>query len=401
MTEEPAENDHSDSAEFDQFIDSWGCRLDRLELTNFLSYRTAILDFADLVAIVGPNASGKSNLVSALKLLREIPIQGLPLALARRGGYDQLRSRSTGRPYDPTIRLVFTMNGESESSHYDLRLGALKDGKYKVKKESAEVHMAGRRASFSSNGAEVLTVQPHGSDSENLKFPVNAGQSAIPLSGFAGFVIQHVMSGIQTVEINPATIRQLQEPSSVSEFAPDGSNVVSVYEAMDAMSRARVVESLGTIVPGIEAIDVVRLADRETFRFKQSTSKGQRTFYASQMSDGTLRALGILIAVHQSVRPRLLVIEEPEIAIHLGALRTLVDLLRGATEGIQVLLTTHSADIVDSIDLDSLRVVWTEDSSSHIARISEHSKEPVRRRLMTVGELLRADSLDPLLEEES
>ena len=115
------------------------------------------------------------------------------------------------------------------------------------------------------------------------------------------------------------------------------------------------------------------------------------------MSDGTLRTLAILIAVMHQESPGLLVIEEPEIAIHLGALRTLVELLQARPDGVQIVITTHSADIVDALPLDSLRVVWTQEDASHIAAVSEHSKEPVRQGLITPGELLRADALDPAI----
>lgn len=112
------------------------------------------------------------------------------------------------------------------------------------------------------------------------------------------------------------------------------------------------------------------------------------------MSDGTLRAFGILLSTLQTSQPTLLVIEEPEIAIHLGALRTLVDILRQQSAYSQVLITTHSADIVDAVDIDSLRVVWSDKGESHISRVAAHSKEPVRNGLITPGELLRSDLLD-------
>lgn len=54
------------------------------------------------------------------------------------------------------------------------------------------------------------------------------------------------------------------------------------------------------------------------------------------MSDGTLRAFGILTSLFQRVAPALVVIEEPERAIHLGTLRTLVDILRQHSSDVQV-----------------------------------------------------------------
>lgn len=385
-------------AERDLGVRSTSTRFLRLELTNFLSYKAAALDFGNLIALVGPNASGKSNAVSAIRLLREIPTYGLATAIARRGGFDQLRHRSAGRPYDPAIRLTFQLDEERES-FYELKLGAVKGGRYKVKRESALVHWDGRRFQMDSDGSKVAwtDAEEHGGR-ETFEFAVAPGQSALSTAGLAGYIVHDVLQTMQTVEINPAKVGELQEPSSTREFESDGSNVTSIYENLDPRRRRELIDELSAIVPGIVGIEVARLADRQTLRFRQTTESGVREFYAKQMSDGTLRALGILLAALQRRRSGLLVIEEPEVAIHLGALRTLVELLQAQSELSQIVITTHSADIVDALPLEALRVVWSQGDASHIAPISEHSKEPVRSGLITPGELLRSDSLDPAVD---
>src|SRR5690606_28981508 len=136
---------------------------------------------------------------------------------------------------------------------------------------------------------------------------------------FATYLVSTVLQEVQTVEINPARVAELQEPSSVREFEPDGSNTASVFESLTAPARKEVIDELSAIVPGITRIDVRRFADKLTFSFYQETRTGRREFLAKQMSDGTLRAFSILLAMLQPDRPELLVIEEPEIAIHLGA----------------------------------------------------------------------------------
>jgi len=107
-------------------------------MTNFLSYRSGVLDFGGFTALVGPNGSGKSNAVAAIKLLRDIPIHGLPAAIAKRGRFDQLRHRGTGRPYDPTVRVEFSVDGR-QRSFYELRLGSIAGKRYEVKEESGRV----------------------------------------------------------------------------------------------------------------------------------------------------------------------------------------------------------------------------------------------------------------------
>lgn len=375
-------------------------RILRLHLTNFLSYRSAVLEFGDFVALVGPNASGKSNAVAAIKLLREIPFHGLQTAIARRGGFDQLRHRSTGHPYNPGLRLDFSFPN-SRPSFYELRLRAQAGKRYQVKLERAVVYWGEGKSIFSSSSGKFTWQdidqegQIVGESRTPGAFGVPPGQSVVTVgASFGAYLVSQVLQSMQAVEINPSRVGELQEPSSTREFESDGSNVASIFEYLEPRERSELIDELSAIVPGIERVEVRRLADKVTLSFSQDTGNGIREFLAKQMSDGTLRAFGILLATLQERRPSLLVIEEPEIAIHLGALRTLVDILRQQSEQSQVLITTHSADIIDSLDIDSLRVVWSDAGASRISPVAQHSVDSVRNGLITPGELLRSDSLD-------
>ncbi len=83
-------------------------------------------------------------------------------------------------------------------------------------------------------------------------------------------------------------------------------------------------------------------------------------FFAHSMSDGVLHVLGVLLVLFQSPgaasAARLLGVEEPETALHPEAAGVLVDALLEASERTQVVVTTHSADLLDreSIPVDSL-----------------------------------------------
>lgn len=369
-----------------------------LELTNFLSYKSARIEFDQLTALIGPNASGKSNLVAAMKLLRDIPTYGLPLAIARRGGFDQLRHRSYGRPNDPAIRLEFRY-GPKSTGFYELSLAAVRGKRYRVKRERASLHVAGEHAphTFDSDGERVQSVEwdedPERLDTRSVH--IAPGQSALTTGSFAAYMVQMALAGLQTVEIHPARVGELQEPSSTSEFDPTGANTASVFEALSAKARAKLVDQLAAIVPGIVRIEPRTYADKQTLMFVQHTDHGNREFLAKQMSDGTVRAFGILLSLAQPARPGLAVIEEPEVAIHLGALQSLIEILRAQSESMQIVLTTHSADIVDELPVDALRVVWNDSEQSHVARVSEHTRRILRDGLITPGALLRADALDP------
>lgn len=380
-------------------------RVLRVKLTNFLSYRSAVLELGGLTALVGPNASGKSNAVSAIKVLADIPAFGLQTALARRGGFDQLRHRSQGRPYNPAISIEFEVEPGFMTSTYELKLGAKSGKRYEIIAERGHLYVDDGRFSFSNvRGRLKVSGQYEGThhrfNGPPDDFTVPDGQSALAAIAAYGPLFQfwNLMQGFQVVETNPARLRDFQDPSPSFEMEPDGSNAASVFEQMHPGQRAELIDELAAIVPSLADIEPRHFSNKLTVAFTQEIDGKRRDFLANQMSDGTLRAFGILLAVLQARHfSHLIVIEEPEIAIHLGALRTLIDILRQHSSHAQILITTHSADIIDALDVDQVRVVWSEAGASHLAPIADHTKDTVRSGLITPGELLRSDALDPAI----
>ena len=127
-------------------------------------------------------------------------------------------------------------------------------------------------------------------------------------------------------------------------------------------------------------------------------------FLADSMSDGTLRALGVLLAVYQGSavpgdRPLPLTVglEEPESALHPAASRVLLGALREGARHCQVLVTSHSPDLLDNADISSDDVLAVKNSQglTSIGPIDDAGKDMMRRNLFTAGELLRQDQLEP------
>jgi predicted ATPase len=164
----------------------------------------------------------------------------------------------------------------------------------------------------------------------------------------------------------------------------------------------RVKAYLRAIVPEITGFDVVPVADRETIRFHvRSRPEGPPLeLYASSMSDGTLRALASLVAAFQILLPTgpaLVAIEEPEAALHPAAMRALVAALDEAASRTQVLLTTHSPDLLDAAEVKpaNVRVVQLVDGQTVIGPVDEASVSIVRDHLSTLGGLERERQLEP------
>ena len=118
------------------------------------------------------------------------------------------------------------------------------------------------------------------------------------------------------------------------------------------------------------------------------------------MSDGTLRAVGALTALFQEDEagpPTLVAIEEPETALHPAAVGVLLGAMRSVSDHTQVLVTTHSPELLHSDDVrtDELLAVSAETGVTVIGGIDVGSRDILADRLFSPGELLRLDQLEP------
>jgi predicted ATPase len=129
-------------------------------------------------------------------------------------------------------------------------------------------------------------------------------------------------------------------------------------------------------------------------------SKSPWKLYAARMSDGTLRALGAIVATSQlaegNVPVTLVGIEEPETALHPAASGALMDALREAATHTQVVVTTHSPELLDQFDpeTDCLLSVRARQGKTDIGPIDPASRDAIKAHLYTAGDLLRMDQLD-------
>jgi predicted ATPase len=103
----------------------------------------------------------------------------------------------------------------------------------------------------------------------------------------------------------------------------------------------------------------------------------------------------MLTALFQEPAPSLIGFEEPELAVHPGALPILYDYLVEASERSQIVITTHSPELMDLFDIDCIRVVERRNGVTTVAPVEERQRELVRKRLFSTSELLYAEGLRP------
>jgi predicted ATPase len=205
---------------------------------------------------------------------------------------------------------------------------------------------------------------------------------------------------------HPEAICRLQKAGVGYLLEGDGSNLASVVRMLqekDPDRLGRVKAYLAHIAPDVQDFFTVRYGAYETIRFRlRSAAESPRLeFDAASMSDGTLRALAAIVAASQVVFPpgrsSVIGIEEPETALHPAAMGALVDALDEATQWTQILLTTHSADLLADRDLNpgQVLVVRSRDGLTQIAPVDAASREIIQKELYTLADLQRMDHLEP------
>src|SRR5262249_28520444 len=130
------------------------------------------------------------------------------------------------------------------------------------------------------------------------------------------------------------------------------------------------------------------------FRHAVAGKKGPaKWFSVGQESDGTLRVAGIITALLQEPPLTLVGIEEPELTVHPGALPLLYDYLRQAKRRSQIVITTHSPELLDLVDPAEVRVVTRANGVTGVSSMESRQLDAIRARLVTLGDVLRNEGV--------
>lgn len=374
--------------------------LSRVVLRNYKSIGQCDVRLGPLTFLVGANGAGKSNFLDALHLVRDALSGSLENALNERGGLGEVRRRSRDHPTHFGVRLELRL-ASGHRARYSFNVGSVKDSGYEIQAEECVIGELKRGPYFRVERGQVTGA------SEGTFPSITPDRLAlVAASGLTAF--RPVFDGLTAMgfyNLDPKLMRELQKPQDGRLLKPAGENVASVIGHLEraAPDQLGVIEEyLHTVVPMVHGVRRQQVGPMETLEFRQEMSGAKHPwrFLALNMSDGTLRALGVLVALFQGNRdhsPALVGIEEPETALHPAAAAALRDALARASRHTQIIATSHSPDLLDDPDLDpdAVRAVIAEGGETRIAPLDAASRDVMRQGLFSAGELLRLDQLAP------
>jgi predicted ATPase len=389
--------------------------ISRVRLKNYKSIADCDVRLGPLTILVGPNGSGKSNFLDALAFLSRAVATTPAEAIESRGGLREILRRTSERADTFSIAVDITIPPDPPGypridAAYQFEIGPASERQreFDVIREVCELRSDNQVWRFNVNrGAVEIDLDgqraaPAVYQPDRLYLLVASGQAPFaPV--FAGLRLMPFF------DFAPEIIRGPQSPTTGATLGLRGEHLGDVLSALTVEYREykqRVDAYLRSIVPGLVSMDPFYAGQYVTVSMLAATEGGREVeFGAASMSDGTVRAAAVLAALFQpwalDGRIRLVGIEEPEIALHPAAAGVLFDALTEASEHVQVLATSQSADLLDREDLEVsiVRPVVMSDGITLIGDVDGGSREIVAKKLYTLGELMRANQLSPAFPE--
>ena len=331
--------------------------INRLIAKNWRNFQQINVPLRERQFIVGPNASGKSNLLDIFRFLRDIAKAeggGLQKAISDRGGVSKIRCLSAKQ--DPEVAIEIHIADTSD---------APATWRYSVGFRQADLGNCQTHLTYERvwRGDECLLDRPDADDNED---PDRLTQTALEqIAANAKFrEIGGFLRNVTYLHLVPQLIRFADLiQGRVIEDDPFGQGflerVASVHPSTRRSRLKRIERTLKIAVPQFEKLEFIR--DNRGRPHLQahyshwcSNEEGQ---HEDQFSDGVLRLIGLLWSLLES--DSVILLEEPELSLNIGIISQLAPSISRLqrTRGSQVLVSTQSNVLLIEPGIDGREVL--------------------------------------------
>jgi len=423
--------------------------LTRIEIDGFKTFEGFGLDLEPLTAIVGPNASGKSNLFDALRFLSLLAQYDIRTAMQDlRGEPEELFRRIPSGISDCmsfAVEVLLSRNGvdafgtkyetPAQRLRYELKLGLVQtsegvpSGIFVRNENCRPIARRDDRATYLHNaklnrnarvnpfielaesGDAILVRQDgrqkHGRPMQlSLKEASRTALSTITTAEFPHlYALREVLTSIRFLEINPRAARGANDRFEARVLKPDASNLAAVLAHLKEKTASElrpdgvlsdIAADLTSLVPSVRRLRVRNDTNDRQYSFSLEFD-GDLVFSSRVISDGTVRLLALLTILNDPDRRGTLCFEEPENGVHEGRVPMLVEFLRNAANvstepgipSFQILLNTHSPKVM--MELKDREIV----AADSVVSINPASRVRAAKTRMRTGIQATGDMFDP------
>lgn len=398
-----------------------------LRIENFKSFGSDMspLFLRPLNFVVGANASGKTNLLSALRFLKIALLQNVEIAVGEFEGPGEVcnkiqRERKKTKP----VRLCLKVDGT--------KLGKLSFGKSPAKQAKSFNYTV--ELDVRSNDEEPrvlreeLSAEFTDESNQSLRYKMVRSQNQVTiedavfgqvprepipitpqdvsrLAAGTGFfspplvLFRNYIEGWSFFNISPSVARQPCKEVPELALGEAGEYLAVILHKLEKQngesgSLEQIVSGLRGAVPGFKSVRTKALEVEGKWTFQVVEDRIRGAINPRSVSDGTIRLLAMMVIAHWSARrSTMLAIEEPENGLHPHLSKHIVDLLRTASQTRQVLATTHNPNFLDELEPEEVIPCDKKEGFTVVRHASKVAEIKSFRKHFRLGELWEQGTL--------
>ena len=357
-------------------------RVSEIHLQNWKNFKETTTRLSRRAFIIGPNASGKSNFLDALRFLRDVASDGLRQAVESRGGVSSIRCLAARESPSIVVGMTLSDGGGKAVWQYELEFNQHVNRGPEVRREEVVDLRSGHQ--------EQVVKRPNADDREDAMLLTQTALEQIA----ANRAFREVADFFRSISYQHVIPQVVRDPQGFSpkpvENDPFGRDFLQRIWNTRRVTRdawlRRISKALGKAVPQLNDLEVEM--DEQGTPHLVGRFEHWRPHDARQdewkFSDGTLRLFGLMWAVFEGNGPLLL--EEPELSVHTEVVRHLPQLFeqlqeeirkmkrKGGYEKRQIIISTHAAELLRDPGIGAEEVLRIEPSSEG-SRVEMPSKQ--------------------------
>ncbi|MCL2656428.1 MAG: AAA family ATPase [Betaproteobacteria bacterium] len=348
-------------------------KIESIRLSNFKAFKDIHLtDIPPFLVVVGANGSGKTTLFDVFGFLHDCLRGNVRQALDKRGRFQEVLSRGCDPDTDSIlIELQYRMEitGVDRLVTYSMQIGQA-NGAPVVQREILR-YKRGRYGSpfhfldFTNGEGYAITNEEDFSKSEEelSRESQKVSPDTLAIKGLgqferfkAAYAFRQVIENWHVSDFHISAARGRKEASGDSEhLSLTGENLPLVARYLSEQHEdvfQKILDTMVKRVPGVSSVESKLMDDGYlTLRFQDGSFK--TPFLDRYVSDGTIKMFAYLVLLHDPKPHPLLCVEEPENQLYPRLMTELAEEFRlYANRGGQVLVSTHSPDFLNAVELD-------------------------------------------------
>lgn len=394
--------------------------LRRLKFKNFKSFKSVDIELDEFNAIIGANASGKSNFLRIFEFLRDIGNHGLLDAISIHGGIEYFRNIKFGKEKDFSLEMEteykypiekqfqrkvgyivgidykLTIRFKKVKPFFEIRKEKIilkiktSPKKNQIEEGTLSIIRNKNKVNFDLNLPKSIKRMPEIGGTSRIFESIPSDKTLIesfPLAIVPYAVGYQIITPMDSVRLdlfnqirlynfNPASSKTSVPISSKTQLESDGNNLAKVldYLLQDDEQKRKLSNLIKFILPFVMEINTEKNIDKSVLFKLKEIYKDDEFLPSVLLSDGTISITAIIIALFFE-SSWLTIIEEPERNLHPYLISKLIELMNDAAKNKQILISTHNPEILRNISIENVLLISRdEDGFSVISKPSEKSQ---------------------------